>query len=250
MVSERTPMIVWFPCLSNTCFCLFAKRMEPQFMIMGQSAGVAAAMAVNNTKVLLTTKVTGPGAGAGAGVGTRTGSNANVHTIDLDVLHSHLLAQGQRMNEACQAPPRVPTPPPAPTPPPPMRLTVSGAGDSGCNGVYVLNTSTPWGDRGTPVYTKQQQQRRQQQQQQQQQWKQHDVLGGAGSVAEVELEIYRLDGEWRIAHSPTTLFYVAQGNGQGAPPSGSTGKWDGVGSANCKRCQGQLPDPQLALDAV
>jgi hypothetical protein len=56
-------------------------RMEPQSMIIGHSAGVVAALAVE----------------------ARSGGDAaNVHTINRDSLHAQLLDEGQLMNQACQ----------------------------------------------------------------------------------------------------------------------------------------------------
>jgi hypothetical protein len=58
-------------------------RMEPQFMIMGHSAGLVAALA------------------AGARH-SNSQSKANVHTVNKTILHAQLLEDGQLMNEACQ----------------------------------------------------------------------------------------------------------------------------------------------------
>ena len=57
-------------------------------MIMGQSAGTIAALALKPN----------PNAGKASGA-------ANVHDVDLDVLHALLLNQGQLMNNACSPPP-------------------------------------------------------------------------------------------------------------------------------------------------
>ena len=80
-------------------------------MIMGQSAGVIAALSLSNM--------------------SKTG--ATLHDIDIDTMHAALLKDGQKMNEACHI-----APPPAPPGPHAAEYTVSGAGTSSCNGVYLL----------------------------------------------------------------------------------------------------------------
>jgi hypothetical protein len=101
-------------------------RMEPQFMIMGQSAGVIAALALQT--VLL--------------------QGEAIHDVDRVVLHQRLLDTKQLMNEDCKVP--SPAPPPAPHA---ARYIVSGAGTASCNGVYMFDP-TNHRDRGTAFYSK------------------------------------------------------------------------------------------------
>lgn len=95
-------------------------RMEPQFMIIGQAAGVVAALA---------------------------SASGSVHTIDTTQLHARLLKGDQLMGAACQ-----PTPPPPPPPPAPP-VAVSEAGSPDCNGLFRFNPSEHR-DPGVPFYTK------------------------------------------------------------------------------------------------
>ena len=89
-------------------------RMEPQFMIMGQSAGTIAALALKS-------------------------NGGNVHAVDADEMHTRLLQGGQLMGDACGKTP--PPPPPAPPAAHNSSYTVKGAGSSDCNGVYRFDPS-------------------------------------------------------------------------------------------------------------
>jgi hypothetical protein len=93
-------------------------RMEPQFMIMGQSAGTIAAMAL------------------------RTPSKP-VHDIDVDEMHQLLLQGRQLMNSACNPPPVVHV----------KSIIVSGAGTTSCNGIYNFDPAQHR-DPGTAFYAK------------------------------------------------------------------------------------------------
>jgi hypothetical protein len=101
-------------------------RMEPQFMIMGQSAGVLAALALR----------------------TVLPQGKPVHEVDTAALHRALLQGGQLMNEACAMPG-----PPGPPAPHAAEYTVAGAGTASCNGVYRFDPSRHR-DHGTAFYTK------------------------------------------------------------------------------------------------
>ena len=96
-------------------------------MIMGQSAGVIAAL------------------------GLRTGllsEGKPIHEVNRAILHQELLQGGQLMNEECHIP--SPSPPPGPHA---AAYVVSGAGSASCNGHYnydPLNHRDP----GTAFYTK------------------------------------------------------------------------------------------------
>jgi hypothetical protein len=89
-------------------------RMEPQFMIMGQSAGTIAALALKS-------------------------NGGNVHAVDADEMHARLLQGGQLMGDACGKTPS--PPPPAPPAAHNSSYTVKGAGSSDCNGVYSFDPS-------------------------------------------------------------------------------------------------------------
>ena len=104
-------------------------RLEPQFMIIGQSAGVVAALTL---------------------AGVEDGKP--VHSVDTSALHAALLAGGQRMNAACNPPPAPPAPPTPPAPHAPG-YTVAGAGSAECNGIYKYDPSQHR-DPGVPFYTK------------------------------------------------------------------------------------------------
>lgn len=104
-------------------------RMEPQFMIMGQGAGVVAALAVQEAAA------------------STPAAPASVHDVDTRALHQRLLDGGQLMNEACQGP----RPPPAPPVPHVPSVRVVGAGTAGVDGVYVFDPSQHR-DAGTGFY--------------------------------------------------------------------------------------------------
>eukprot|EP00040_Diaphanoeca_grandis_P038509 m.256673 g.256673 ORF g.256673 m.256673 type:complete len:686 (+) comp34577_c0_seq1:52-2109(+) len=148
-------------------------RMEPQFMIVGQSAGIIAAMVAANTS-----------------------STYIVHDVDTTKLHEALLEGGQYMNEMCTTP----TPSPAKNCSSsadvhttiagndrinintsvrslPRAFTLSGGGDVSCNGVYVLD-HTQQRDAGAGFYTK-----------------------------DSSHQIYRIGCVWRIAYTGVGVYY-------------------------------------------
>ena len=163
-------------------------RMEPQFMIMGQSAGVIASLALK--------------AAAAAAAAERTvieseraidraSGQVLVHDVDPALLHAELLKGGQLMGAACDIPP--PPGPPRPPPPHAAAWTVEGAGTTSCNGVYKYDP-TEHRDYGTAFYTK-----------------------------DSAHQLYRANGVWRIAHglaTPNFLWYTSAEGGMSPPVSG------------------------------
>jgi hypothetical protein len=94
-------------------FLSYSLRMEPQFMIMGQSAGTIASLSLDHV--------------------ARGGA---VHDVDLVALHGALLEDGQIMNEKCMHAPAPPTPP---RPPAPHKFDPSQHRDDG-TGFYVKDS--------------------------------------------------------------------------------------------------------------
>lgn len=110
-------------------FLSYSLRMEPQFMIMGQSAGTIALLSLDHV--------------------ARGGA---VHDVDLVALHGALLEDGQIMNEKCMHAPAPPTPPRPPAPHA-AAYSVNNGGDTASNGVYKFDPSQHRDD-GTGFYVK------------------------------------------------------------------------------------------------
>jgi hypothetical protein len=186
-------------------------RMEPQFMIMGHSAGIISALAVSTARAR--------DCSCNNSLGRPCDSTCRaglVHNVDPDALHAVLLADGQRMNAACSKGPPPPTPP---TPAPPAAYNVSGAGETGCNGVFKLSHSFQR-DPGVPAYEK----------------------VGADNGPHY---IYRFGGEWRVADGSKVLYYVAKDQWGQTPPTDRS-EWVGAGATGCSKCIGASPPPAMA----
>lgn len=144
--------------------------------------------------------------GSAAGVAAKQlvdGTVATVQDVDVSKVQA-ILTSTFKQKIHCASPPSPPTPPP---PPACGSYTVSGAGAPDVNGVYTHVAGAA--RDGAPV------------------WHLDDVH-----------EIYRYQGQWRIAHNGVSTYYVAPGSGQPAPPASG---WI-VGS---KPPSGKLPAPKV-----
>jgi predicted outer membrane repeat protein len=101
----------------------------------------------------------------------------------------------------------------------PATYEVSGAGDSGCNGLYNLSHSFGR-DLGVPAYEK--------------------ISSDDGAHY-----VYRQNGVWRVADGTRVLYYIAKKHGAHTPPAGN-GAWAGAADIGCPRCVGLAPPPVLA----
>lgn len=192
-------------------------RMEPQFMIMGQSAGVIAAL------------------------GLRTGllsKGKPIHEVDTALLHEELLQGKQLMNRACHIPPPSPRPGPHAA-----SYVVTGAGTASCNGNYSYDPSNHR-DPGVPQsdsvghFDRHSQTTVQICQLHLNLTDLHTRTGTAFYTKDSGHQLYRAGGVWRIAHgltAPNFLWYTAEGGGDTPPVTGwkvcSADRGRGVGPA-------------------